>query len=244
MVRMYHQGHSSRRIAKSFGVSRDTILRTLRGVGCKIRPPGFKKGTKPPLYVKRDIPDPWKDVDAAYVFGVLIGDASIKYNKVKRGKTPSRIELETPDDEFATIFSNAVESAFGIEVKDHSGNHNPYVQANSVDFGRSYDRFKWRTETWRVPKQFFDAPREIKIALCQGKFDSDGGVDRGAIVIKAIHKKGLEDLQRSVESLGYQATLNGPYEKKGENCREEYRLRTIDCSLDLVRLPRKRKRLQ
>ncbi|KXA94011.1 hypothetical protein AKJ66_00150 [candidate division MSBL1 archaeon SCGC-AAA259E22] len=133
MAMMYRYGYSAPEIAEWFGVNHSTIYRWLREMGVEIRHRG---GT----YIEREIPDPWLNADAAYVFGVLIGDASISSLK--------KIVLNTPDREFVAIFSDAVESAFGIQASrrpQKSQNH-VAVRAYSVDLARSYDRFKWRTE--------------------------------------------------------------------------------------------------
>lgn len=119
IVRKYREGTSSTKLAEEFGVSYGTILDRLKKAGCEIRP-------SPPVrdYVQRDIPEPWTDVDPAYVFGVLIGDGSINYNYTSSGKkgSPIGVRIETPDEEFAVLFSEAVESAFGIRTNKSSGN--------------------------------------------------------------------------------------------------------------------------
>lgn len=233
IVEMYQEGHSASEIAEKFGVSKTTILRRLKEIGCKVRSPG--RGPS----VERDIPDPWADVDAAYVFGILIGDGAIQSTP-----SPSGIRIRTPDKEFVGAFSEAVESAFGIQANDHSDDECPYVEACSVNLGRAYNEFKWRKKTWRVLVPFFNTPRRIKVALCQGKFDSDGGSNQKAIEINAIHKLGLEDMKRIVESLGYKTTLRGPYTKKEPSQKDQYTLRICHALPNLFRLFRKKEVLR
>ncbi|KXA96550.1 hypothetical protein AKJ38_03070 [candidate division MSBL1 archaeon SCGC-AAA259I14] len=247
IIRMYRQEHSSYKIAEKFDVSQYTVLKVLREEGCEIRSRGSKKGTKPPNYVERDIPDPWNNVDAAYVFGVLIGDASIEYNyREGERKSPQSITLHTPDREFRNELSGAVKSAFKIRTAENPNGKKKRVKigTNSVDLAGAYDKFKWRLETWQVPKPFFNAPEEIRVALCQGKFDSDGTVDKKAIVISSVYKPGLKDLQKIVESLGFETSLPGSYEYNEENWEDRYKLRILDASSSLFRLSRKRTALQ
>lgn len=228
----YQRRASSTELAEDFGVTRPTILRCLRENNCEIRQGG--------TYIKRNIPNPWEDVDAAYVFAVLIGDASIEYNNWKK---PVNIQLETPDCQFGEVLSKAAESAFGIQARDHTGEEYSYVQINSIDLGKAYDRFSWRTEKWRIPEPFFDAPEDIKVALCQGKLDSDGSADRGAIVLGSIHKSGLTDIRKIVHSIGFDTTLCFSSRKR-KNRRDYWKLRILEASPELFRLPWKRKELE
>lgn len=245
IVMMYQYGFSSCEIAEWFGVSSDRILKQLKEKECSIRPAAHLRD-KRKNYVKRDIPSPWKNVDAAYVFGVLIGDASLQYRYyLGEKRNPKGISLDTSDKEFVNSSSRALKSAFGIDPGKYPGDRNDIiVTAYSVDLGELYDRFRWRTEAWRVPDQFSNAPRDIKVALCQGKLDSDGTIEERAITISSIHKPGLESLREVVEDLGYQTTLRGPYEYEEENWQDEHSLRISDASPELFRLRRKKRKLK
>lgn len=244
MTMMYQYGFSSYEIADWFGVSYITVLRRLRERNVKIRPARAAKSATRHSYVKRKIPDPWADIDAAYIFGVLIGDASMGY-EYKEGTrmTPKSIVIETPDEEFGVILSATAESAFGIIVSEYpscnSDNATRYV-VRSVDLGRSYDRFKWRLETWQVPKPFFNAPEEVRIALCQGKFDSDGKVHGKTLQVASIHRGGLKDISKIVRSLGFRTEIEGPFHQPREEWSDYHILKIRNASPELFRLPRKK----
>lgn len=244
MTMMYQYGFSSYEIADWFGVSYKTVLKRLRERNVKIRSArSAKLATRHP-YIKREIPDPWADVDVAYVFGVLIGDATMGY-EYKEGTriTPKSIVIETPDERFGGIFSAAAESAFDIVASEYpsynSDNATRYV-VRSVDLGRSYNRFKWRLETWRVPEPFFETPRKIKIALCQGKFDSDGKVHGKTLKVSSVHRAGLEDTSKIVESLGFRTEIKGPFHQPKKEWSDYHVLKIRNASPELFRLPRKR----
>lgn len=236
MAKNYRQGDTASKLAEDFGVSDTTILRWLKESGCEIRPGG--------PYVKRDIPKPWNDVNAAYVFGVLTSDASVEYRyRSEERKGPIGIALNTPDRGFMATFSEAVESAFGIQATNSGRRNATGTRAYSVDLGRAYDEFKWRKQTWRIPEPFFEASRKIKISFCQGKLDSDGWPVKkwGAAEIASINKPGLEDLLVVIESLNFETTFNGPYYRENPNRKDEWKLRISNASPELFKLPRKKK---
>lgn len=100
-------------------------------------------------------------------------------------------------------------------------------------------------ETWRVPKHFFDAPREIKVALCQGKLDSDGrSRNCGSVEVVSIHESGLKDMMKIIESLRLKVKIYGSYPNKEPNQKDTFELRIPKCPTELVRIPRKKKCLE
>ncbi|KXA94010.1 hypothetical protein AKJ66_00145 [candidate division MSBL1 archaeon SCGC-AAA259E22] len=78
-----------------------------------------------------------------------------------------------------------------------------------------------------MPEEFLDAPKEVRIALCQEKFDSDGGVQRKSMALGNIPRPGLEDMLKIVRSLDIKGKISGPEPPKKETGRtgtgSEYR---------------------
>jgi hypothetical protein len=215
----------------------------------------FPKGHIPWNYTKRNIPLPWENENAAYIFGCLLGDASLMYNSKEKGSTPKGIQMTTVDEEFVETFSSAVKSAFDLETHKYlerrliCGRYHDYfkLMVISADLSRICYQFRIDANSWYIPKSFFNTSRAIRLALVQGYFDSDGYArlegKRKTITAQSVNEAGLKDISNLVKSLGYASSITGPYPPHGFGKKEVYCLRLPNGSSELFRIPRKRKAL-
>ncbi len=102
-----------------------------------------------------------------------------------------------------------------------------------------------RAETKFIPQKYKLSPIEIRKAVIQGLFDTDGYIDkRGHVQFVSVSKQLAEDVQWVIRSLGGKATLTskiGQY--RDVKCQRVYMLYiNIKNPYELFQLPRKKNR--
>jgi len=166
----------------------------------------------------KKIPDTKLDGNLAYILGVLCGDGCLtKTNK----KGDFSIDLRTIDLEFAIAFKSNLEKVYGLrteikikppqitKIRDKAYECKKqfrvrlYSKKTYEDLLKYDSNGKFKTKTWRVPKQIMDSEDERVICLfLRGFLDSEATPREYCLEVSSSNKGGLDDIEKLLSKIG------------------------------------------
>lgn len=249
-------GWSQGKIAEEIGVSSATVWHWVN-TSRKPRSLYAKRQTKP--FPKRATK---LSSELAYIYGVLIGDASIE-------NTPrtSRINLNVTDEDFAQEFARALKRWCDIkptineriQKHNHQTKYGDWIRVTShlhvVRLGSKravnflLNKIKCKTYDWEVPKEITNCENEeIIYNFIKGLFDSEGYPIHyrrwKRIELEIFGQKGVFQVQALLKKINIDCTITqGRKQKiKGTYLIRILRKKSIKCFADKIGFTIRRKR--
>jgi len=206
--------------------------------------------------------------DRAEMFGLLCSDGThreyftefLQYDK-RRGKSyPSRqfkkiIEFGNIDLVLLNRFRELLRKIYGYYPNIIKSNHN--VMRVSISKNEVIDDItnyvKIGKAEWFVPSFVMNGSRKVKARFIQGYFDGDGSTDITSdniprVRFSSTNLEGISQVKTLTDYLEIEASLNGPYKRKGK--RDSYELllktRSIETFIKYIQShhSKKKKRLE
>ena len=147
-----------------------------------------------------------------YIFGLLLGDGSFRYNKNKKSLMFSSADDELPKYIAKTMnwnvkqYNNHSEYSWYFEWKDNKINHiNVWVEEALKDFPALWQT---KSETKFIPREYLEGSIEQRFDLLNGLLDTDGSIDKekGRISYYTVSPRLRDDIIELSLSLGFKAT--------------------------------------
>ena len=161
-----------------------------------------------------------------YALGVLVGDGNVSF--LHKGRTSGVIELNTTDEDFATIFYHVIRRWTGRAPKIYTCSRRVFGYYYNYYDVRLYDtslvRFllkigKYGTRNWVVPEIVQEDPSPFLM----GFFDSEGDVTLylkhttyryPCVRASSVNKEGIVGIQHLLKNLKITSNLYKEYLKK------------------------------
>lgn len=146
-----------------------------------------------------------------YIFGLILGDGSFRYDKNNKSFTFSSIDEYLPNKIGESLNCEAYKNSeysynYSFKLKNPiKGRINLWVEEILEDFPELWNA---KSEDKFIPKNYLEGSIEQRYALLQGLMDTDGSIDKktGRTLFTTISSKLRDDIIALVQSLGYIAT--------------------------------------
>jgi len=179
-----------------------------------------------------------------YALGLLIGDGSLRKEHIRFSSQDEQLveELETSLPE-----KTSLSHASGY---DYNVTYGERTEENIVQSALREGGLLKNSEHKFVPDKYKYGTPQVRLAVLQGLFDTDGSIQGSGVTFSSASKELSEDVQEMVRSLGGTASLhtceatytyNGK-KKKGQDRHRVYAKLPLD--MEPFRLDRKKEKLQ
>lgn len=179
-----------------------------------------------------------------YALGLLIGDGSLREEHISFSSQDKQLveELEKSLPKKTSVSH--------VSKYDYSVSYGKKTEENIIQSSLRKDGLLEKSEHKFVPEKYKYGTPEVRLAVLQGLFDTDGSVQGSGVVFSSASHQLSKDVQEIVRSLGGTASIHTcettyTYKNEKKQGQDRHRIYAkLPLDMDPFRLERKKEKLQ